>query len=359
MLGGDGSDTLNGEAGNDSLDGGTGADVLSGGAGDDTYIVDVAADVVTEAANEGTDTVRTGLTVYTLGANIENLVGTAAFGQTLTGNILNNTLTGGAGADTLVGGAGNDTYVVGTAGDVVTELAGGGTDLVQSSISWTLGSELENLTLTGTAAINGVGNALANLMTGNGAANRLEGGLGNDTLNGGAGNDTLVGGAGNDTYVVDAAGDVITELAGGGTDLVQSSISWTLGSELENLTLTGTAAINGVGNALANLMTGNGAANRLEGGLGNDTLIGGAGNDVFRFGLGFGKDVISDFTAGTGVADVIEFAGLGASFDSFSEVMAAATQVGSNTVIAFDVSNTITLNNVTRSLLVADDFRFM
>ncbi len=368
LLGGDGSDTLNGEAGNDSLDGGTGADVLSGGAGDDTYIVDVAADVVTEAANEGTDTVRTGLTAYTLGANIENLVGTAAFGQTLTGNILNNTLTGGAGADTLVGGAGNDTYVVDSAGDVVTELAGGGTDLVQSSISWTLGSELENLTLTGTAAINGVGNALANLMTGNGAANRLEGGLGNDTLNGGAGNDTLVGGAGNDTYVVDAAGDVITELAAGGTDLVQSSISWTLGSELENLTLTGTAAINGVGNALANLMTGNGAANRLEGGLGNDTLnggagndtlVGGAGNDVFRFGLGFGKDVISDFAAGAGVADVIEFAGFGASFDSFTEVMAAATQVGSNTVIAFDISNTITLNNVSRSLLVADDFRFM
>lgn len=125
------------------------------------------------------------------------------------------------------------------------------------------------------------------------------------------------------------------------------------------LTLKGTAAINGVRNALTNLMTGNGAANRLEGGLGNDTLVGGAGNDVFRFGLGFGKDVISDFTAGTGVADVIEFAGFGASFDSFTEVMAAATQVGSNTVIAVDFNNSITLTNVSLMSLATDDFRFM
>ena len=107
----------------------------------------------------------------------------------------------------------------------------------QTALTYTLGANLENLTLTGTAAINGTGNDLANAITGNSANNVLTGGLGNDTLNGGAGIDTLIGGLGNDIYVVDVAGDVVTELAGEGTDTVQSAITYTLGATLENLTL--------------------------------------------------------------------------------------------------------------------------
>ncbi len=356
------ANTLTGNSGNNILDGGSGNDTMLGGAGDDTYVVDSASDVVTEGTNAGTDTVLSSVT-YTLAANVENLTLTGTgninatgntLDNTLTGNAGNNTLSGGAGNDTMLGGAGNDTYVVDAAGDVVTELAGQGTDLVQSSISYVLGDNVENLTLTGTGVIDGTGNALDNTLTGNSGANILDGGSGNDTmvggsgndtyvvdsagdvatessnsggtdtvlssitytlgsnvenltltgsdninatgntlantltgnagdniLSGGSGNDTMVGGSGNDTYVVDAAGDVVTELPGQGTDTVQSSVSYTLSADVENLTLTGTGNLNATGNALANTLTGNSGANILSGGSGNDTMVGGAGNDTY------------------------------------------------------------------------------
>jgi Ca2+-binding RTX toxin-like protein len=116
-----------------------------------------------------------------------------------TGNALDNILTGNSAANALTGGAGNDTYIVGT-GDTTVEAASAGTDTVQSAITWTLATNLENLTLTGTTAINGTGNTVDNVLLGNSAANTLTGNAGNDTLNGGAGADSLIGGVGNDTY---------------------------------------------------------------------------------------------------------------------------------------------------------------
>lgn len=283
LTGGGGADILSGRAGNDSLVGGAGDDVMLGGAGDDVYVVDEAGDQVTEFDGNGRDRVETSLSAYGLGAFIEDLTYTGTGSFTGTGNDLANSITGGAGSDTLdggagvdtlVGGLGDDTYIIADAGETVSEAAGAGNDRVLTSLnSLTLAANVEELVFTGTGNFSGTGNALANSITG---------GAGNDSLNGGAGADTLTGGTGNDVYTVDNAGDVVVELAGEGTaDRVQSSISYVLDAVLENLTLTGGAAINGTGNDGDNLLTGNSGANRLDGGAGADTMIGGNGDDTY------------------------------------------------------------------------------
>ena len=249
---------------------------MNGGAGNDTFVVDNVGDTVTEAVGGGTDLVQTTLASYVLGANVENLTYTGAGNFTGTGNALANTITGGsgndvlnggAGADQLVGGAGNDTYVVDAVADVVVEVAGGGTDTVQTSLaSYTLGADVENLTYTGAGNFTGTGNALDNIITG---------GVGNDTLNGGLGADAMNGGAGNDTFVVDNVGDTVTEAVGGGTDLVQTSLAnYLLAANVENLTYTGAGNFTGTGNALANTITGGGGNDVLNGGAGADQLVG-------------------------------------------------------------------------------------
>jgi Ca2+-binding RTX toxin-like protein len=206
------------------------------------------------------------------GNDADNWLDGAAGADTLVGGAGNDTLDGGEGADSLAGGAGDDVYLVDHVGSTITELAGEGTDEVRSSISYVLGANLENLTLTGTAALDGTGNTLNNVLRGN---------SGDNTLDGGAGADTLMGGAGNDIYLVDDSGNVVIELTGEGTDEVRSSVGYALPGNVEKLTLTGFAAVNGSGNGLDNVLTGNEAANTLNGAAGADTLIGGAGNDVF------------------------------------------------------------------------------
>ncbi|WP_188713840.1 calcium-binding protein [Paracoccus acridae] len=414
-----------GGSANDILRGTGAAEVLTGRAGNDTYHLTLG-DTVVELAGGGVDTVNASFT-HALAANVENLTLTGSAAINGTGNLLANRLTGngaanqlvggmgadtllgnggndtllggidndlldggigndwldgGAGTDTLRGGAGNDVYVLDSAADVIAEAMGQGTDTVRATFSTTLGYQLENLTLLGTGNLNGTGNGLNNILTGTVGANRLEGGAGNDTLtggdgadwlDGGTGIDLLRGGTGNDIYIVDNSGDQVAEAAGQGIDLVRASASFKLWGEVENLILTGNAAISGTGNALNNSLTGNAAANQLIGGAGNDILNGGAGQDTINGGagtdqlaggldaardvfifntlsdsaVGAGRDRIADFRTGV---DDIDLRALDANtrvagnqaFD-FSGTAAAANSVwylkaGANLVVRADVN---------------------
>jgi Ca2+-binding RTX toxin-like protein len=293
-----GTATINGtgNALDNVLTGNSAANVLTGGAGNDIYVVSTG-DTVVEQATQGLDTVQSDVT-WTLGANIEalTLTGTAAINGT--GNALDNVLTGNSAANVLTGGSGNDVYIIGV-GDTVIEKSNAGIDTVLSDVTTMLSANVEILVLTGTNAINGTGNNLANGITGNVAANML---------NGGTGTDILAGLDGNDTYVVDNTGDLVIELANNGVDTVQSSVTYTLAVNVENLILTGTTVINGTGNLLDNLILGNSATNvltgvngndTLRGGKGNDTVNGGSGNDTFLFGRDDGQDLVRD-NSGTG-----------------------------------------------------------
>jgi Ca2+-binding RTX toxin-like protein len=281
-----------GTAGNDVITGGAGGDRLAGGAGNDTYIVNSTGDMVVEAPTQGADLVKTTLASYTLTANVEHLTFIGGGDFAGTGNTLANAITGDAGNDTLRGGSGRDTI-----------RGGGGTDKIYG------GSDNDKI----------YGDAGDDWLTGEGGRDYLHGGFGNDLLDGGSGNDSMVGGAGDDTFVVNATAETVIELAGEGSDTVQSSVTYTLGANVENLTLTAAAIINGTGNSAGNRIIGNGAANILtggggndvlDGGAGNDTLVGGQGADTYLFGRGSGMDVISNADTDLGADKLLFGAGV-------------------------------------------------
>jgi Ca2+-binding RTX toxin-like protein len=252
IIGNEGSDRLNGFAGNDYLYGGLGSDIMEGGLGNDVYIIDDGdtdnLDALIERANEGIDTiigsmVGTALSTFTMPAHFENLefrnnrglgitvtgnalgnsILTTALGDTLIGLAGNDRLNGGQGADLMQGGTGSDTYVVDNAGDIVDEQSASGVDHVISSITFSLANTsstrgyVETLLLSGTAPINGIGNARVNSITGNNAVNILSGGAGNDTLTGNGGNDTLKGDAHNDILIGGPGKDLL--VGGTGSDI--------------------------------------------------------------------------------------------------------------------------------------------
>jgi Ca2+-binding RTX toxin-like protein len=333
VLSGNGAaNTLFGLGGNDILDGRGGNDITNGGPGDDTHVVDSDADVVFEAVTEGNDRVLA-LASYALpaGTEIELLASAnqaAVTPMDLTGNDLkqiiigndganylrgldgsdtlfgnggNDVLDGGLGNDVTVGGAGNDYYFVDSVNDAVLEAVGGGSDEVDTSVSYRLGgtAEVELLAAvdsTSTVALDIAGNDFGQVIFGNAGANVLEGlggvdslfgGSGNDFLNGGSGDDFMTGAAGDDAYFVDSAADFIDEIAGSGFDRVLASASYTLAASV-SIELLSAANQNG---SEALTLIGNGFANNIQANEGDNILIGGAGNDTL-FGLG-GVDVLN------------------------------------------------------------------
>jgi Ca2+-binding RTX toxin-like protein len=298
LNGGNGNDSLYGGRGNDTLTGGNGADTMEGGEGNDVYNID-SSDTLVELANEGVDEVRASFS-YSLQANFENLRlgGNSAINGTgnsanneIWGNSAANILDGAGGADILRGGGGNDIYIT-DGGDTLIENNNSGTDEVRSSATHNLASNFENLTLTGADNIDGTGNSAANVLRGN---------SGNNVLNGGNGTDTLIGGFGDDTYVYDGV-DSIVESVGEGVDTILSSVTHALAAAFENLTLTGTAAINGTGNASNNVIIGNSGNNVLTSGSGDDTVDGGAGIDTFVMTRPVGSFYLTSVNLTTGVA---------------------------------------------------------
>ena len=218
---------VNGNAASNEIDGGGGADWMVGALGDDTYLVDDPADLVTENIGEGDDRVIASAH-YRMTDDVEELqlVGgdLQGYGNALSNTIFgtngSNLLDGGGGADIMAGGDGSDVYFVNDAGDLVSEMAGEGSDdtvfvnLPGLAPVYFLPDNVEHLVAQGTQPIELHGNDLANQIYGNSAGNVLEGGLGADLMNGGGGGDDFILRPG------EANGDVIQQFTGGGADSI-------------------------------------------------------------------------------------------------------------------------------------------
>ena len=274
---------------------------MVGGAGNDIYFVDDMGDTCSRSpARVTTPFFRP--PNYGLAANVENLIlqGSAdlqGYGNNqanvIYGNAGNNLINAAGGIDLMVGGAGNDTYFVDDPSDACFEVANEGNDAVFAFCHYGLAADVETLVLQGSGDFQGYGNNQANTLYGN---------AGNNLLNGAGGADTMLGGAGNDTYFVDNAGDLVFENANEGTDVLLSTVDYTLAANVEALVLQGAGNLSGTGNALANSIFGNIGANTIDGGAGVDRLTGDAGNDTFVFHAGQANgDTVVDF-AGNGGA---------------------------------------------------------
>ncbi len=373
IYGGQDADSLFGNNGNDLLEGGAGADVLGGGADFDTaFYADSTAGVSVDlATGTGSGGDAQGDTLF----SIERVIG-SAFNDVLSGrDFVTDTLDGGDGDDVLVGryggdilsgGAGIDTIVytnslTGVDVRLFNGLAIGGeaNGDIFTSIENIIGSATRTDTLAGDDNANSIWGGGGNeTITGRDGMDHLFGEAGNDTLLGGAADDVLVGGAGNDTFGGGVGNDTADYSASAAGVTVNLQAGTGVGGDAQGDALV--SIENVIGSAFNDVIIGkaNATVNVFDGGAGDDTLTGGLGNDTFVFRLAQGADTITDFAAGAASGDVVRLANFGAAFDSFAEVIAAATQVGADTIIDFGAGQTLTLQNVTLANLNSNDFLF-
>ncbi|MFN6476847.1 calcium-binding protein [Nostoc sp. DedQUE07] len=259
---------LSGNNGNDTLDGGTGNDTLKGDAGSDTF-----------KASQGNDNIDGGDGIDT--ADYSQL------GQTIT--------LSGVGTIQKAGGLGQDLLFKVERVIANANVANNTIDASQSLAGVSIAVNLQSRSLTannvpglGTLSFtavnfdNVIGTNANDNIVGDNQNNQLSGNNGDDTLNGGIGNDTLKGGTGDDSYFFDTTLDIITEAANSGIDTVRSSVSYTLGANLENLRLREGGNLTGIGNSLNNFLFGNTSNNTLNARVGDDTLDGSNGDDILN-----------------------------------------------------------------------------
>ena len=288
------ADVITANSGNDTLTAGSGIATLNGGVGNDVFVINNTGDLVQNVSATTSNTVRSSVT-YSLIANVNSLVLTGTTALKGTANSANDTLTSNTGLDTLVGGAGNDVFVISNASDVVQDTSTTAINIIQSSVTFSLPTNVNALTFTGSTALIGRGNAGNDSMTANTGADTLIAGNGTDTLVSsatGSAIDSLVGGTGNDLFVVHYTGDIVNVGSTHGVDTIQSSVSYTASANVANLTLTGTSNLAGTGNTLTNVIVANTGNDTLTAGTGVATLIGGSGNDTFV--VNSASDVIQD-----------------------------------------------------------------
>ncbi|MFZ5618859.1 MAG: hypothetical protein ACOZAA_16210 [Pseudomonadota bacterium] len=307
-----GADSIDGGLGNDTLRGGEGADTLLGGSGRDSLAGDGGADAIDAAA--GDDTVDGG-------ADGDSIFAGTGHDSVLGGNG-NDTLSGAAGRDTMTGGKGFD-YLIG--GDDADSLDGG--DLADTLV----GDAASDVLRGGADADRLLGGVARDTIFGDDGDDIVDAGTGDDSVDGGTGRDSVFGGSGFDSASGGGGNDTLT----GGTD--------------------GDTLLGGAG---YDILQGDAGDDSLDGGDLNDIIFGNAGDDTVVFSIGGDIDTLRDFTAGAATEDVIRLVGFGAAFDSFVEVLAAASDNGVDTTIAFGGGDTLILKGIIVSELSADDFTF-
>ncbi|MEZ5892052.1 MAG: M10 family metallopeptidase C-terminal domain-containing protein [Parvularculaceae bacterium] len=384
ISGGDGGDTLSGGAGLDALYGGLGSDALFGGTEADLLEGEDGMDTL--AGGDGNDTLYGGAGFDELygGAEADTLDG-GADGDLMTGNAGNDSLDGAAGDDTVYGGDGNDTVLGGDGNDNISGTKGFDAVFGGAGDDTAAGGN-DNDDVHGGDGNDLVAGTLGNdTVSGDAGNDTVLGGDGDDELYGGADNDELFGGNGLDTLNGDDGDDLLAgandsdELNGGdgndslfggdGADTLEGGVGddSLLGNADDDL-LNGGAGFDtlngGAGDDILNggddddVLLGDVGDDTLVGDTGNDTLTGGAGHDLFVIGIGDGADMINGFAAGAGSEDVIDLTVFDGLFDDFADVLAGASDNGTDTVIDLGAGQSLTLVGVLVADLHQEDFLF-